>query len=147
MADEHDSAQRREHDYEPESPAEGAPANEPSGVGESNPNASGPQRLTGDMGVSSERPGPVGGERSADRGIEGTGTMFSTAGSTSGETETFPGGTDPDDDDEDRDGENSRPAGEGRGPGVDRTVGEDNTAEVPPQALHRSKNPGHSHGT
>jgi len=146
LASEHDSEHRREHDYEPEQPGRGAPANEPSSVGESNPNASGPERLKGDMGVSSERPGPAaGGDRSTDRGIEGTGTAFSTAATTSGETETFPGGADPGPD-PDRD-DDHRPEGEGRGPGVDRTVGEDNTAEVPPQANHPSKNPGHSHGT
>lgn len=131
----------REHDYEPEQAGEAAPANAPDTPGEANPNAGGPQRAQGDMGVSSERPGPLGGDRSTDRGIEGTGTTFSTAATTSGEMETFPGGTDPSESSE------QRPPGEGHGPGVDRTVGEDNPAEVPPQAHDPKRNPGHSHGT
>ena len=131
----------REHDYEPEQAGEAAPDNAPDAPGEANPNAGGPQRLQGDMGVSSERPGPLGGDRGTDRGIEGTGTTFSTAATTSGEMETFPGGTDLPESTEER------PADEGRGPGVDRTVGEDNTAEVPPQAHDPKRNPGHSHGT
>ena len=131
----------REHDYQPEQSGEAAPANAPDTPGEANPNAGGPQRLKGDMGVSSERPGPLGGDRSSDRGIEGTGTTFSTAATTSGEMATFPGGTDPAEPSEER------PPDEGTGPGVDRTVGEDNPAEVPPQAHDPKRNPGHSHGT
>lgn len=128
----------REHDHQPE---EAAPANAPDTAGEANPNAGGPRRLQGDMGVSSERPGPLGGDRSTDRGVEGTGTAFSSAANTSGETETFPGGADLPGSFEER------PPDEDRGPGVDRTVGEDNTAEVPPQAHDPKRNPGHSHGT
>ena len=134
-----------EHDYEPAQAGEAAPANAPDTPGEANPNAGGPQRLKGDMGVSSERPGPLGGDRSSDRGIEGTGTTFSTAATTSGEMETFPGGTDPS---EPSSGPaEERPEDEGTGPGVDRTVGEDTPAEVPPQAHDPKRNPGHSHGT
>jgi hypothetical protein len=138
----------REHDYEPESPEETAPANAPDTPGEANPNAGGPQRLQGDMGVSSERPGPLGGDRSTDRGIEGTGTTFATAANTSGEMETFPGGADlPDSPERRPQSSEDRPADEGKGSGVDRTVGEDNPAEVPPQAHDPKRNPGHSHGT
>lgn len=133
----------REHDYEPEPADRSAPENAPASEGEANPNAGGTQRLQGDLGISSERPGPLGGERSTDRGVEGTGTTFSTAATTDGEMETFPGGSDPD---RDEDPEEPPVTGD-RGPGVDRTVGEDNTAEVPPHANHPSKNPGHSHGT
>jgi len=131
----------REHDYQPEQSGDAAPANAPDTPGEANPNAGGPQRLKGDMGVSSERPGPLGGDRSTDRGLEGTGTTLSTAATTSGEMETFPGGVDP------AESSGQRPADEGTGPGVDRTVGEDNPAEVPPQAHDPKRNPGHSHGT
>ncbi len=48
---------------------------------ESHPNASGPQGLTGDLGLSSER---------ADgfEGVEGTGSSASTQGRTDGETPT-----------------------------------------------------------
>jgi len=136
------SEQPRDHDYEPEESGQASPENIPASEGEANPNAGGPQRLEGDMGISSERPGPRGGDRRTDRGVEGTGTTYSTAATTDGEMETFPGG-----EDLPRDKDAERPADEGRGSGVDRTVGEDNTAEVPPHALHRNKNPGHSHGT
>jgi hypothetical protein len=135
------SEHHRNHDYEPEQAGQATPENNPASEGEANPNAGGPQRLEGDMGVSSERPGPLGGDRRTDRGVEGTGTTFSTAATTSGEMETFP-----DADDLPSDEEEDRPADEGRGPGVDRTVGEDNTADVPPHPNHPSKNPGHSHG-
>lgn len=131
----------REHDHQPERPEGAPPTSAPDPAGEANPNAGGPQRLQGDMGVSSERPGPLGGDRSTDRGVEGTGTSFSTAASTSGESETFPGGGDL------PESTGVRPPDEGRGPGVDRTVGEDNTAEVPPQVHDPKRNPGHSHGT
>ena len=45
---------------------------------ESQPNASGPQGLAGDMGISSERTGGF-------EGVEGTGTAASSQGSTDGE--------------------------------------------------------------
>ena len=48
---------------------------------ESHPNASGPEGLAGEMGISSEREGPF-------EGIEGTGSLASTAGSTDGESPT-----------------------------------------------------------
>ena len=48
---------------------------------ESHPNAAGPQGLSGDMGISSERHGPF-------EGIEGTGDRASTVGSTDGESPT-----------------------------------------------------------
>lgn len=48
---------------------------------ESHPNAAGPQGLTGDMGLSSERAEDF-------EGIEGTGSSASTRGHTDGETPT-----------------------------------------------------------
>ncbi len=48
---------------------------------ESHPNASGPDGLAGEMGISSEREGPF-------EGIEGTGSLASAADSTDGESPT-----------------------------------------------------------
>jgi hypothetical protein len=55
---------------------------------ESNPNASGPQGLKGDMGISSERTGPFGSEEPADQGVEGTGSHGSAAEKTEGTMST-----------------------------------------------------------
>lgn len=109
---------------------------------ESNPNSSGPSRLEGDMGLSSERSGPF-------EGIEGTGSLASAKESTDGESPTYP--------DADRahpqapaegadDPEARQGSGKARATGVDRTVGEDNPASVPSHPNHPEKNPGHSHG-
>ncbi len=61
---------------------------------ESHPNASGPEGLAGDLGLSSERTGPF-------DGIEGTGNQASTEGATDGETPTTRGDTTDDADDTD----------------------------------------------
>lgn len=186
---------------------------------ESNPNAAGPDGLRGDMGISSERTGPGGGEEPEDRGIQGTGTRGSAAGNTEGTMTTerqhpeepaegrrdidapgadstssqgttgaasggasggAPGGASGEaageatggadgpemDDTQQRATQGWRddqpPANDTNDTaedthedtaedtpgdtGVDRTVGESNTAEVPGQDFDRSKNPGHSHG-
>lgn len=55
---------------------------------ESNPNAGGPEGLQGDMGVSSERTGPFGGDDPADDGIQGTGSHGSAAENTDGTMST-----------------------------------------------------------
>lgn len=79
---------------------------------ESHPNASGPEGLAGDMGISSERQGPF-------EDIEGTGSLASTAGSTDGESPTDRGTVDePDDDLDDKPDETLRVSN------VDRTVGD-----------------------
>jgi hypothetical protein len=121
---------------------------------ESNPNASGPEGLRGDMGVSSERTGPD--SESAKRNPEeGTGTKGSAVAETHGTKDTSPaaaGGPGMDDDqqratDEWRD--ELPPGTEGQGKqstGIDRTVGEHNLAEVPSHENDPRKNPGHSHG-
>ena len=53
---------------------------------EANPNSGGPRGLQGDMGISSERTGPLDDPRG--HGIEGTGTKGSALRSTDGETAT-----------------------------------------------------------
>jgi hypothetical protein len=57
---------------------------------EANPNSGGPRGLEGDMGISSERTGPLGDDPRGD-GIEGTGTKGSALRSTDGETVTREG--------------------------------------------------------
>ncbi len=135
------------------------------GVQESNPNATGPHRLTGGMGVSSERTGPDGPDP-ADTGVQGTGTHGSAAHTTDGLSNTSREAVI---EETDETGEQDPMAhaehvaewreqrhakrrsaedDDGRfGTGIDRTVGESNTAEVPPQPFDRTKNPGHSHGS
>ena len=80
---------------------------------ESHPNASGPEGLAGDMGLSSERRGPF-------EGIEGTGSQASAQRATDGESPTTR--------DEDRPVESSedldKPDETSPATGVDRTVGE-----------------------
>ena len=55
---------------------------------ESNPNAGGPEGLQGDMGISSERTGPFGGDDPTDEGIQGTGSHGSSAENTDGTMST-----------------------------------------------------------
>lgn len=57
---------------------------------ESHPNASGPEGLAGDMGLSSERHGPF-------EGIEGTGSQASAQHATDGESPTVVRDEEPDD--------------------------------------------------
>ena len=123
---------------------------------ESNPNASGPEGLRGEMGVSSERTGSHSDSDPADANPEeGTGTKGSAVAETHGTKDTSPaaaGGPGMDDDqqratDEWRD--ELPPDAEGQGKqstGIDRTVGEHNPAEVPSHESDPHKNPGHSHG-
>lgn len=135
------------------------------GIRESNPNSTGPQRLTGDMGLSSERTGPEG-EAPADTGVQGTGTHGSAAQSTDGLSNTSREAPADATDETGRQGDpltqgavvgelregrhaHRRSADDDNGEfstGVDRTAGESNTAEVPAHPFDRRKNPGHSHG-
>ena len=80
---------------------------------ESHPNASGPEGLAGEMGISSEREGPF-------EGIEGTGSLASAADSTDGESPTDRG---PHGDAEEPE-ELDKPDETLRVSNVDRTVGE-----------------------
>ena len=100
---------------------------------ESHPNASGPEGLAGDMGLSSERHGPF-------EGIEGTGSLVSAQGATDGESPTT--------------GAEERPAGSSEDlekpdetstiSGVDRTVGEVQPDPVADKHMFDpSKNPRH----
>jgi len=139
-------------------------------VVESNPNAAGPQSLEGGMGISSERTGPDGPVRTATTGIEGTGTvgtsttraegsMNSSASNTGSSSESEPDATDerahsempaegPEMDEGQNDAQDEwrdqRPPAEEKG--IDRTVGEDNSADVPSHSSDPKSNPGHSHG-
>jgi hypothetical protein len=108
-------------------------------VEDSNPNADSPDGLAGDMGISSERKG------SDTTGIEGTGSVGSSVAGTHGSSETKP--------EQDKD-QNLEDIEEGTDPdsrtefstGIDRTVGEDNPAELPSHENDPARNPGHSHG-
>lgn len=116
---------------------------------ESNPNAGGPEGLEGGMGISSERTGPYGADPSAD-GVQGTGSHGSAAESSYGTKTTSrgsAGGPEMDSAQQEAADEwrDSQPPASG-GPGVDRTVGESNTATAPRHENDRRKNPGHSHG-
>ena len=135
-------------------------------VRESDPNASGPQGLTGDMGISSERTGPEG-SAPADTGVQSTGTHGTAAEGTYGVSNTerdddlaaAEEATEPDDpmahatavsDWREQRHAERRSADDADGKfstGIDRTAGESNPAEVPPQEFDRTKNPGHSHGS
>jgi hypothetical protein len=119
-------------------------------VQESNPGGGGPERLGGGMGVSSERTGPLG-EDPADTGVQGTGSHGTATESTDGVSDTSR--ADPPDapvaptDGPETDGsEAGDDTPTGPGTGIDRTVGEANTAEVPGQVNDPARNPGHSHG-
>jgi hypothetical protein len=59
-------------------------------VRESNPNGAGPHGLEGDMGISSERTGPLGADPAGD-GIEGTGSHGSASHATDGVLDSRPG--------------------------------------------------------
>jgi hypothetical protein len=93
---------------------------------QANPNGNGPQRLTGDMGLSSER--------TEFDGIESTGTVGSAKGSTDGTQPSEPADAP------------VRPHPQDPAEGADDPEVEENNAEVPAHPNHPSKNPGHSHG-
>ena len=100
---------------------------------ESHPNASGPEGLAGDMGLSSERRGPF-------EGIEGTGSLVSAQEATDGESPTTRAGDRPagSSDDPDKPDETSPVTG------VDRTVGEVQPDPVANKhEFDPSKNPRH----
>ncbi len=148
------------------SSTDGAPLD--TGIEESNPNAAGPQGLRGDMGISSERTGPLEGAtpETADGGVQGTGSRGTAAKSTEGtmDTTSNQGGAQhaqepaegPEmDDNQQEAAQNWRDTQTAAGstddddedePSVDRTVGESNTAEVPSHDSDPERNPGHSHG-
>lgn len=97
---------------------------------ESQPNAAGPQGLSGDMGLSSERSGPF-------EGIEGTGTSASAQGHTDGETPT--GRAEVSEDEVPDKPDQTSPV-----TGIDRTVGEVQPDPVRNKhAFDPSRNPGH----
>lgn len=152
---------------EPESTPNDGPVE--TDVQDSNPNASGPHRLEGDLGISSERTGPAGQKDSADEGIQGTGSHGTAPGSTDGVMDTSRGGGDgdfvghqpagadgPEMDDtqqqatqewrDDQPAASTDTEAEAGKASIDRTVGESNTAEVPSHKSDPTKNPGHSHG-
>ena len=98
-------------------------------VQESNPNAAGPLGLSGGMGVSSERTGPLG-DDPAVAGVQGTGSHGTAAEGTDGVSDT-----------------SRADVPDAPGPEMDRTVGEANTAEAPAHESDPLRNPGHSHGS
>jgi hypothetical protein len=135
-------------------------------VQESNPNAGGPPGLSGGMGVSSERTGPLG-DDPAVAGVQGTGSHGTASEGTDGVSATSRAevaeapGPEMDDTQQEatqswRDGQPAaggdqpndaaHDAGPSRATGIDRTVGEANPAEVPAHESDPRKNPGHSHG-
>jgi hypothetical protein len=92
---------------------------------QSNPGSAGPERLAGDMGLSSER--------TEFDGIESTGTVGTAKGNTDGTQPTEPDTP-------------ARPHPQDPAEGADDPEVEENTAEVPSQQFDPSENPGHSHG-
>ncbi len=94
-------------------------------VRESNPSGAGPRGLEGDLGISSERTGPLG-SSPADHGIEGTGTRGSAAHGTDGVLDSTPGG-----EPEDVPREHSDEPAEGEDPDVDQPEQEREATEDP----------------
>lgn len=80
--------------------------------------------LSGDLGTSSERTDP-------SHGVEGTGTLASSQGRTSGATETHP--------------DEEVPEVHPVQPGDPADELDENPAEVPSHLSDPSRNPGHSH--
>src|SRR5689334_9334381 len=111
---------------------------------EANPNSGGPRGLTGDMGISSERTGPLGDDPRGE-GIQGTGTRGSALRSTDGEADTRPTEWDAVDvshgDLADHETESSRETAvtdeTGTWQGVDRTVGEPKPDPIENEKLRR----------
>ena len=115
-------------DPDPRTDSGAEPGSQPTAdVQESNPNAAGPQGLSGGMGISSERTGPLGDDPTV-AGVQGTGSHGTAAEGTDGVSATSRAEV-PDED------------------GIDRTVGEANTAEAPAHESDPQRNPGHSHGS
>ncbi len=98
-------------------------------IEESTPNAAGPERAEGDMGISSERPG------SDLSGIEGTGSTGDSVTATTGTGDLSPHEVEPVD-----------PAQRPRRDGVDEEPEPVPDNDVPPHEFDPAKNPGHSHG-
>jgi hypothetical protein len=139
-------------------------------IRESNPSSAGPDGLQGDLGISSERTGPLG-DSPADRGIEGTGSHGTAPHETDGVFDTERGsvgdvprehpqepaeGGDPDEDDgAGQERTSPEDPAEGADPdtdpgahpgdtGIDRTVGEVNPDPVRNKhEFDPSRNPGH----
>ena len=135
-------------------------------VRESNPGGAGPRGLEGDLGISSERTGPLGSSPAGD-GIEGTGSHGSAAHATDGVMDSTPGGDpgevprkhseepaegeDPDVDQPDQERTSTEEPAEGGddvdrtlSTGVDRTVGEPNPDPVVNKhEFDPSRNPRH----
>lgn len=98
---------------------------------DSSPNAAGPRRAEGDMGVSSERSG-------ADlSGIEGTGSTGDSVRASTGRVDTRPGSGGPATPD---------PAQRPRRDGVDEDPEPHPDNDVRPHDSDPARNPGHSHG-
>ncbi len=130
-------------------------------VRESDPNGAGVHGLQGDMGISSERTGPVGASP-LNEGLEGTGSHGSAARDTVGVQDTAPGevprqhpdepaeGGDPEEDQPDVERTSTEEPAEGPDDPahtsleIDRTVGEPNPAPVANKhEFDPSKNPRH----
>lgn len=134
-------------------------------VRESNPHGAGPQGLEGDLGISSERTGPLG-SNPADDGVQGTGSHGSASRGTDGVLDTTgaePGeaprahpdepaeGGDPDAGQPDQERTSSEEPAEGPDDpehtsttGVDRTVGEPHPDPVADKhGFDPSRNPLH----
>jgi hypothetical protein len=135
-------------------------------VRESNPSAAGPRGLEGDLGISSERTGPLGSNPPED-GIEGTSSHGSAARATDGVMDSTPAGDpgevprehpdepaeggDPDVDQPDQERTSTEDPAEGASDvdrtlstGVDRTVGEPSPDPVANKhEFDPSRNPRH----
>jgi hypothetical protein len=115
----------------------------PEPVEESSPSAAGPEGLAGGMGVSSERTGPAGPDPRGS-GIEGTGSRGGAVHASTGVRSTSRGDAPPEHEGDELIVEPD-PDSTG-GDAIDRTVGEQNDADVPSHRNHEGTNPGHSHG-
>lgn len=119
-------------------------------IRESNASGAGPRGLEGDLGISSERTGPLGsnphGEGPSGAGttegtgtLEGTGSVGSATRGTDGVQDTTPGSVPQEESDVPAEGEDHTLS-----TGVDRTVGEQNPDPVANKhEFDPSKNPRH----
>lgn len=119
-------------------------------IRESNPSGAGPRGLEGDLGISSERTGPLGsnpsGEGPQGAGttestgtLEGTGSVGSAMRGTDGVQDSTPGSAPQEESDVPAEGEDHTLS-----TGVDRTVGEQNPDPVANKhEFDPSKNPRH----
>jgi hypothetical protein len=98
-------------------------------VRESNPNGAGPRGLEGDLGISSERTGPLG-TSPADHGVEGTGSHGSATHGTDGVLDSTPGDS-PGDDPVGVPREHPDEPAEGGDPDVDQPEQERTSTEEP----------------